>query len=221
MQTKTFSVLATLVLCTGLAGPAHALTVIDTTPSWTSSQSSAWDYAAQTFTVPALDTQLDSFELGVYSQSGVGGSYILDIYDWNTASNHVVGASLFNTGPHALPDGTMTFVAHPIGVSLAAGGDYAAVVSLLPDGGALPSAARGVAFIGSDVYAGGYADWTDGPITSAWFWGGGTSPAPYDLAFRAEFSGALVPLPAAAWMGLILLSGIGATSAVRRKRRNS
>jgi len=155
--------------------------------------------------VPTLDDHLDSFEIGVYSRSGAGGSYTFDIYDWDTTANHVVGSSLFNTGPLALPDGMTTFVNHAIGLPLVSGGDYAAIISLLPDGGSLPSAARGVAFLG-DVYSGGYADWTEGPITSSWFW---TASSPYDLAFRAVFSGEQIPEPTTlALMGLGL-AGIG------------
>ena len=205
---RELSVLMSLMGGLAVSGAGQAATIIDTTPSWTTSLSSGWDYAAQVFDVPMLDDYLVSLEIGVYSQSGAGGSYTLDIFDWDTTANHVAGSSLFSTGPHALPDGITTFVNHSIGLSLVSGGDYAAVISLLPDGGALPLSARGVAFV-NDAYSGGYADWTNGPITSSWFWT--EAGAQNDLAFRAEFDVGQVPIPAAAWLfgsGLLGLVGM-------------
>ena len=44
---------------------------------------------------------------------------------------------------------------------------------------------------------------------------------PHDLGFRTYVEATVVPVPAAAWMGLSLLTGIGGIGAIRRKLRKT
>jgi hypothetical protein len=155
--------------------------VIDTIGSWDGNRSSGWKYTAQTFLVPAGAPRLETWEVGLGSDAGVGGTYMLDVHPWDASLNHVTGGSLYNSGVLPLPDGIIQFIDHNVGVDLTPGGEYAMVVTFNPDG-----TGNGVTYIANSVYPDGYATFTNGAIADPWSFDASSN---FEHAFRAEFSG--------------------------------
>lgn len=175
---------------------ASADTVFNTIPTWDGSRSNGWLSVAQTFTAPAGDTTLSTWEQGI---GGDGGTYTVGLYRWDRANERATGSALFTRAAESIPQ-SVTFVEFPVGVNLVAGTEYAMITTLSSGEG------NGLAFSGNNHFDLGYANFTFDSIFDRWAF---TQNDPYDLAFRAVF----VPAPASA--GLLGLAGL---VAARRRR---
>ena len=218
---------ASLLFTAGLvlAGSAQAQ-IINTTPSWDGSTilapfgEASYATIGQVFTVQAGYTQLDAFAFGIAHQRGGDVTFGSFLAAWDPLNQRSTGPLLFATGPFTLTASTTSFV--PLvfntgGLSLAAGAQYVAFLntSLFFDG--ITDAAQ-IAFVGSDVYAGGGAvaldNGADLSLLGSTSWVAGTA----DLAFAAVFSPELVPVPEPSTYGLAGAGLIGLAVILRRKR---
>src|SRR5262249_18569264 len=91
-----------------LGAPAYAQS-IDTTTSWngTSFISSRGIPNTATYgqTIPATNSQnhLTSFTFNLAQQSGTPPNYQAFVYQWDSATNRIVGPALFTSGPLVAP----------------------------------------------------------------------------------------------------------------------
>lgn len=179
MHRSALSLVTLSAVCT-TGSLALADTVIDTTGFWGDLITGNWDKQAQTFRVPTTDRVLSTWELGVRSSDNA--TYTLQVYAWDPTLNHTTGPALFDSGPHAAtPD--LTFVEHPIGVTLQSDAVYAVVLDWSS------AAFSGVAMLGGDAYPDGYGTLTQGPVDEPW---------EFDETFgdEAAFRAVFVPVPA-------------------------
>ena len=166
----------------------------------------------QVFTVEAGFNRLEAFAFGVASLSRNSGpiSFGAFVAAWDSATFRAAGPLLFSTALPALDASLTAFTPLIVptgGLELNANSQYVAFLSssLFFDG--VPDAAQ-IAFLGSDLYAGGGAvGFSNGAAfdllgTVSW---SGTSA---DLAFAALFSASPVPEPSTYGVVGALLLGL-------------
>lgn len=171
----------------------------------------------QVFTVDPNFTHLDSIAFGIANTGTTDVHFTVLITAWDSAASHATGSVLFSTGPLTLPSALSTFVplGLPANISLTGNTQYVAffTASSLFDGTA--DSAK-LAFVGSDVYAGGGTVFLDNgndpALLGSATWGTTTA----DLAFTATFSAEAVPVPEPSTYSLVGGGLLMALIALRR-----
>ena len=203
-MTKPHWVLGACVTAAATVAGLHASgdIIIDTIPEWSGDRSNGWDKIAQTLIVPGDKPFLRTFELGAGADDE-GHTFTLRLYEWDRNVEHAVGPELFNSGPHAAPNGAVEFMEFGIGLALTPGTEYA-VIADWDDSGAN----NGVGFIVGSSYTDGYTNFTNGGIDEPWSYNQNSG---FDMAFRAVFE---VPAPGA-------MALLGAAALIGRRRRRA
>jgi len=177
----------------------------------------------QSFTTPAVDTQLDSFAFYLMPDQSATITLQASIYQWDGSGTQ--GAALFSSASTTIDwSGLNAYGFQQVqfstgGLNLATGSQYVAILAAAPGadnagwGMAWDSNGNGGAGAFADPYAGGqmvvqvdaFSPW----IGYQAFTGFTDAPDSIDTSFQASFSAPPVVVPEPGSLGLLALAGAG------------
>ena len=174
---RTMAMAAGLVACSAAMGDETVTTFFN--DGWQYSWN--WQVLGQTLTVP------DSNVLGSFSfltkawGNNEGGSYIIAVYDWDEAGQHIVGEPRYADSGLVGTGDDSPLRTHEIGVLLPKGSKVVVLIVLFAD----DPADIGVGYTWDDEYAGGSWVSTHGLVTEPWEF---PENPEHDLVFTAQFT---------------------------------
>ena len=209
---------STAFMALGTIGTAHAVTVIDTTPSWNGGDSIGSfgrpfnATFGQTFTV-GVDNVLNSFTFFLRQTTVAPVEFVAYVSQWDGI--HATGPILYQSTSQSTtqPNIFQNFTFNTGGTNLVSGKQYVAFVSASN----FPSSGQGrLGATTSNVYSGGeFVVQNNGSNFSSLTTNSWDTSFSGDAAFKASFSAQPVPEPSTI-LGTLTAAGFG-VAAIRRK----